>query len=205
MAVALIIFIAMAAFMIDVGRLFVLQSEIQSSVDAGSLAASFQLDLDPNDIDKAAARAREFVQLNDVGVQRLVPEEAIIVETGQWDFETELFLVTGDRPNAVRVRARQDNERFTFGRVLGITYFGAPASSVAARGGNPMDIMMVLDLSGSMKHRGRIEALRNSAPSFVDLIFDGYGFDQIGVMGLSADPSKYNPIEAGVVQSLTRT
>jgi len=42
----------------------VLQSQIQSSVDAGFLAASFQLDLDPNDTDKAAARAREFVQLN---------------------------------------------------------------------------------------------------------------------------------------------
>jgi len=64
MAIALIIFIAMAALMIDVGRLFVLQSQIQSSVDAGFLAASFQLDLDPNDTDKAAARAREFVQLN---------------------------------------------------------------------------------------------------------------------------------------------
>ncbi len=197
MAIALIIFIAMAAFMIDIGRLFVLQSQIQSSVDAGALAASFQLDLDPRDPDKAAAKALEFVQVNDVGVQGLVPEELIIVETGQWDFETELFLVTGDRPNAVRVRARQDNERFTFGRVLGITYFGAPASSIAASGGVPMDIMMVLDLSGSMKHRGRIEALRNSAPSFVDLIFDRIGYDQIGVMGLSAEPSKYDPIEAG--------
>ena len=91
MAIALIIFIAMAAFMIDIGRLFVLQSQIQSSVDAGALAASFQLDLDPRDPAKAAAKALEFVQVNDVGVQKLVPEELIIVETGNGTLKPSCF------------------------------------------------------------------------------------------------------------------
>ena len=57
--------------------------------------------------------------------------------------------------------------------------------------------MMVLDLSGSMKTHGRIAALWHSAPVFVDLIEEYGGDDQIGVMGLSADPRTFNERRMG--------
>ena len=48
-----------------------------------------------------------------------------------------------------------------------------------------------------MGSHGRIEALRAAAPIFVNTIEEYGGDDHIGVMGLSANPDSYDPIEEG--------
>ncbi|MFH1266133.1 MAG: VWA domain-containing protein [Planctomycetota bacterium] len=199
----LTIVIAMVAFAVDVGLMVLLRAEIQNAVDSAALAAALRLRANPAGIQAAEDAARQYVQLNRVGMTTLVPTDAIDVEHGVFDSDKNRFTATDDSPNAVRVFARQDNQPFFFARIFGNDTFGAPASATAASETKPADIMMVLDLSGSMASSGRIEALQNAAPKFVDVIErlcegeEKKEKDQIGVMGLSADPDDYDPVEEG--------
>lgn len=197
MLVLLVVVIGMVAFAVDTGLMVLLRSEIQNAVDAGGLAAALELQQDNEDIEAAEATARRYVRLNRVGTTQLVPEDVIDVETGFYDNETEVFTANVTDPNAVRVFARQDDQPFFFAKIFGRTSFGAPAEAIASTDPAPLDIMMVLDLSGSMEASGRIEALWNSAPVFVDVIESLGGEDHIGVMGLSANPDQYDPEDEG--------
>jgi Flp pilus assembly protein TadG len=197
MVLLLVVVVAMVAFSVDIGLMVLLQAEIQNAVDAGALAAGLRLQEDPHAVREAEEAARQFVRLNRVGVLKLIPEDAISVEQGVFDGEAKTFTATSFSPNAVRVFARQVDEPFFFARIFGYTTFSAPASATASADPEPLDIMMVLDLSGSMEHHGRIEALRSAAPVFVDVIDDLDGEDQIGMMGLSANPDDYDPESEG--------
>ncbi len=97
----------------------------------------------------------------------------------------------------MRVFARQDNQPFFFAKIFGQDTFGAPAAAIASSDPRPLDIMMVLDLTSSMGSDGRIEALRSAAPTFVNVIEQLDGEDQIGMMGITADPSTYDPVSLG--------
>jgi len=186
------IFVGTVAFAVDFGLMTLQRAQIQNAVDAGTLAASLKLRTDPDAIVDAEAAARQFVQLNRVGSQVTVPDGAIDVEVGQWSDSTQTFTATNTDPNAVRVFARQDNEPYFFAQIFGHTNFGSPAEAIATGSGASLDIMLVLDLSGSMSYEGRIQALRNAAPVFVDIIENMDGDDLIGVMGLAANPSTYS-------------
>jgi Ca-activated chloride channel homolog len=200
-----IMIFAMLSLSIDIGRMTILRSEVQNAVDSGALAAQLKLQQDPTAVEEAAAQAREFVRMNRVGSAAQIPEDAIQVEMGTWDSNTETFTANTANPNAVRVFARQDNEEYSFARVLGFDKFGAPASAIATGTNKSLDIMMVLDLSGSMKYEGRIAALRKSAPVFIDVIESLGGNDKIGIMGLSADPDEYDPQAKGHTGVLYRS
>ena len=168
------------------------------------MAASLRLQQNSEELTEAAAAAEEFVQRNRVGSGITVPSDAIAVEIGKWDEDLRTFTATSTDPNAVRVFARQDNERFLFGRFFGRETYGAGASAVATGSPSPFDIMMVLDLSGSMEWQGRIEALQNAAPAFVDVIEEFGDNDKIGVMGLSANPDD-DDLPQPVVNKLKRS
>jgi len=196
MLALLIVVVGMVAFTVDVGLMVLLQAEVQNAVDAGAVAAALELQRRPYDFDAARNAARDFVQLNSVGMTGLVAKDAIEVESGDFDPDTNTFTAGASRPNAVRVRATQDNQPFFFAKLLGHDTFGALAPAIASCR-RKMDIMLVLDLSGSMEDEGRIEALRNAAPAFIDIIEDLKDDDHIGVMGLSADPDDYDPEDEG--------
>ncbi len=192
------VFIGMVAFAVEVGRMAVLRGEIQNAVDAGALAASLRMRQDAGNIDQAADAARDYVKRNRVGSAVTIPTNAIQVEIGQWDSTTRTFTATNNSPNSVRVFAQQIDP-FLFGRFFGQDSFGGTREAIASGASNPLDIMMVLDLSGSMASQGRIQALWNASPTFVDVIeglSDGDD-DQIGVMGLATDPSGYDPAALG--------
>ncbi len=192
----LTVFVAMVAFAVDVSRMYLVRSQLQSAVDAGTLAAALTLKEDGN-IDSAVASAREYVQLNRVGWLRTVPEDAIAVTPGVWDDTTGTFTATNEEPDSVRVFARLDDEPLFFAGVLGLNKFAVPRDAVATLGGGKLDVMLVLDLSGSMRSQGRIEALQDAAPAFVDVIQSNNGDDQIGVMGYGAILGSYDPASRG--------
>ncbi len=197
MAIMLIVVVGMVAMSVEVGRLLSLRNEMQNAVDAGAVAATLYLAQDTDGFDEAADRARAFVQINRVGSAVTIPTEAITVDIGQWDPLNEVFTTTQVEPNAVRVFANSESESFFFGRVFGKQLFGAPGDAIATGSALPLDIMMVLDLSGSMEDEGRIQALWNSSPIFVNVIQSLEGDDQIGMMGLAADPGDYDPVAEG--------
>jgi len=187
----------MVAVAVDVGRMFLVRSQLQTAVDAGALAAGVTLRHDPNDIDAAVAAAQQFVQLNRVGWLVTVPEDAITIEAGDWDAATRTFTVSTVEPNAVRVAAAQRREPLVFACVFGINSFSIPRHAIATSNAEKLDIMLVLDLSESMEDEGRIEALQTAAPEFVDFVEEVGGDDRIGVMGYGAQIGKYDPIKRG--------
>ena len=196
MLLLLVVVIGMVAFAVDAGLMVVLRAEVQNAVDSGALAAGLKLQDNPDEVNEAVDYAKEYVQRNQAGMGAIVPADVIDVEPGHFDSTSKTFTAFAAEPNAVRVFARQDDQPFFFSRVLGQTVFGAPAEAVASSAPN-LDIMMVLDLSGSMKNQGRIEALQNAAPTFVYIFQEFGGKDQIGVMGLAADPGDYDPEDEG--------
>ncbi len=204
-AILLIVFVGMAAFIVDLGRMQLVRSQMQTAVDAGALAASLQLKKDPTNAAAAKTVAEDFIRLNQVGFVGLVPRDAITVQCGDWNAKTKTFSQLSSQPLAVRVHANQSNEPFFFAGVFGLNQFTIPRQSIAAVEGSPLDIMLVLDLSGSMADEGRIEALQDSAPVFIDVVESLSHDDRVGVMGYGAIRGLYNPVaqgHAGVVYEL---
>ncbi|MEM1063097.1 MAG: pilus assembly protein [Planctomycetota bacterium] len=178
--------IGLVAFAVDVSWMYVVRSQTQSAVDAGAIAAGLSLREYPEDVEQARLYAEHFVQLNAVGRQAVVPTDAITVETGTWLESSSDFRPGGADPKSVRVVADAANEPLAFGGIFNRTTFRVDREAVAVGGGTPMDIIMTLDLSGSMGSQGRIEALRAAAPTFVDVILGVSDDDRIGVMGYGA-------------------
>ena len=200
-ALSLPLIIGIVAFAVNIGMMALLRAEIQNAVDAGTLAAVLQFQDEPADADAAGEAALEFVQRNRVGSTLTIPEDAVQVEIGRWDADAETFTATTVDANAVHVFARQDDQESFFGKIFGRQSYGAPADGIASILSTTTDIMMVLDLSGSMFREGRIQALLAAAPIFVDVIESFGGRDQIGMMGLSADPNDYTGSNDNFYQS----
>ncbi len=193
----LVVILTSAAFAVDFGRMLLVRNQLQTAVDAGALAGSLRLKQDPTDIKAAQAAAREFVARNRVGFMVTVPEDAITVDVGSWDSTTRIFTSGTDDPDAISVSATQNKEPFFFAQMFGSSSFTIPRQSVAVAGGEPLEILMVLDLSISMYGQGRIEALQIAAPIFVDIIKQYSYDDRIGVMGYGVRKGTYDPAELG--------
>lgn len=197
MAFILTMMVAMVAFAVDIGRMYLARSQLQTAVDAGALAAALQLGKDKEDIDAAITAGTDYVQRNRVGAFVTVPEGAITVQAGRWDTATRTFFVGSPEPDAIQVNGTLASEPLFFSRVLGMNAFSVPRSAIALAGGSPLDIILALDLSGSMGSQGRIGALRDAAPAFVNVIEEIGDDDRIGVMGYGAIIGNYDPAAEG--------
>ncbi|REJ91396.1 MAG: VWA domain-containing protein [Planctomycetota bacterium] len=191
------ILIGLVAFGVEVGRMFLVRSQLQSAVDSGALAATMQLRQDSSDIDAAVAAANEFIQYNRVGWLVTIPEDAVTVNVGTWDSATQTFSSGGSNPNSVEVSGNANDEPLFFAGIFGHSSFAVPRSAIASGGAGKLDIIMTLDLSGSMGSNNRIQALRDAAPKFVDVIEEVGDDDRIGVMGYGALPDQYDPVAQG--------
>jgi Ca-activated chloride channel homolog len=187
------VLIAIVAFSVEIGRIYLVRSQLQSAVDAGALAAALKLRDVPDDVNGAIAVGLDFVQRNRVGSFVTVPKDAITIQSGTWDSNSRSFIANGIEPDTIQVSGTLDKEPLFFGKFLGLSTFAVPRTAVAIGGGNPMDIIMALDLSGSMGSQGRIQALSAAAPTFIDVLQDVGDNDRVGVMGYGALKSKYNP------------
>lgn len=196
-AVLMVVIVGMAAFAVDIGRMQLVRSQLQSAVDAGAIAGGLHLKNNPDDIQGAKTVAESFIAKNKVGFVVDVPPDTIALETGNWDPNTETFTVSNTSASAIRVHAVQDKEPFFFAGIFGQSSFSIPRHAIASAPGIPLDIVMVLDLSGSMSSDGRIEALQQASPEFVGMIELSLKEDRIGVMGYGARKGSYDPKKAG--------
>ncbi len=168
-AVLMIVMMAMLAFSIDVGYMYTMQSQLQRSVDAATLAGAGSL---INGEDAATEAVHEYLVRNPVGTQwkeydnQPVADsvdhfltnysQGLEIDYGEWD-DTTKEIVPSERPaSTVKVSMRYDNMPFFFGHLLGRDTFSVQAQSAAAY--QPRDIMMVLDLSGSMNDDSEFKA-----------------------------------------------
>lgn len=143
----MVVMIGMVGFAVDVGHAYLVQRQLQSGVDAAALAGAQELP-DSNAV-TAAANAyspsptkKNAVTSNDNATTTVTLKCVTTVVGCSAQFNTH---------NAVQVDAKSDVRTY-FARVLGINNLTVHASATACApcSAKPLDIMIVLDRTGSM-------------------------------------------------------
>jgi len=161
-AVALIMVLASTGLAVDMGRGYVERLRLGRAVDAGSLAGARTLRLgQPSAQSEALAVARANGVADGVGA----------VST------SVKFAVNNRGENTVTVTAARTIPT-TFMRVLGRTDMALAASATAAVA--PLDMVLVLDQSGSLKMTNSWGSLQAAARQFVTHFDDS--IDQLGLV-----------------------
>ncbi len=201
-ALMLMFVIPIVGLAIDAGFLYAVKARLSAAVDAAALAAARSLALGQTIAEQegsAQARAAAFFAANyPVGMMNSQSPSinTTIAETG---FRTRTVTVTGT----------VDSPLF-FMRMIA----NAPTTTVAAAGKasrRDVNVILVLDRSGSMNSNGGCTALRNAATSFVDLFAnqrDRIGMVTYGVSyAISYAPSMNfksgSPTLPGVISTIT--
>ncbi|MCG8585120.1 MAG: VWA domain-containing protein [Pirellulales bacterium] len=151
--------LGMLAFAVDVGYIELTETELRRSVDAGVMAGAGELVNGDAGLQDAVM---DVMNENYVAGSPL-PVANVNIELGHWDTNTRLFSVSNSSPSAVRVTGTQNNCPLFFGSVFGQNQFSISAHAVAQF--QPRDIMLVLDLSGSMGFDSMLQAYTRSPSS----------------------------------------
>jgi Mg-chelatase subunit ChlD len=179
-AIMLTVVLAFIALSIDLGYLCTVRSDLQGAVDAGALAGAGSL-LEGADV--AAANAQRFTDsnLNNGGVS-IGKDNNVLIEVGNWNTKLQLFTPGGKPQDAVRVTAKANRTPLFFGRGNGQGDVATEAQAIAAY--RPRDIMLVLDVSGSMAEQRngitKIAELQQAVDVFFGYISQAKGHDRVG-------------------------
>lgn len=187
-AVFLTVCIALLAFSIDLGMAQSMRTDLQRSADSAALAGARDLIIGG---DEAIASATAFAKLNAAGTHELADTE-IQVEVGRWDKNSREFNLNGTPFDAVRVTTQRKNAPFFFGRALGRHTYDTSASAVATA--QPRDMMLVLDVSGSMANQEKMIQLKKAVRLFASELQRQRGRDRVGVAVYSTEGSLLSPL-----------
>ena len=187
-AVILVVVLGMAGLAIDLGRGYVVHARLGRAVDASALAAARSLRQG-----QATARA------NGVAVAR-----ANGLTDGVNGVSTSfVFGTNADGENTVTVAAGQPLST-TFMRILGHQQMTIGASATAAV--PPVDLVMVLDQSGSLGSANAWDDLQDAARSFVQYFDDG--IDRVGLVSYQVRGTERFQLDydftSSIIQSISR-
>jgi len=175
-AVLLVVMLAMIAFAVDVGFVTVARTELQGAADAASLAGVAKLPLSEGE---AETTAKFYVDHN-VAANN-APQ--ITTTPGQWDLKSNSFIPGKSPFDSLQVEVVSKNQAMFFGRVMNVNSFNAGAKATAQV--RPRDIMLVLDYSGSMNGKQKIDQLKSSVSLFLDVLDDYSTSDRVGFVRYS--------------------
>jgi len=161
-AVLMAILLGFCAFAVDLGYIANTKTELSRAVDAGALAGVGVL---PNGADETTPVVRQFVRANLVGAHE-VRDDEIDVEIGHWNSDSESFVVSSERPSALRVFARRERQPLFFGPIFGKRDFDLSVEAIAQY--QPRDIMVTLDFSASMNDDSTFAALSTLGRAVVE-------------------------------------
>ncbi len=145
----------------DASRAFSISSKVQKALDASALAAARMLDSDGMSDSDIADRATAFfasyaasLNMSDTAVSDFKAD----VKRNDWKVETEA-TVTVDS---------------LFGKLANIspTISFKPAASVVYRA-KKIEVVLALDITGSMDVPGKLDSLKQAAKDFVDALYAG--------------------------------
>lgn len=169
LALCLLVLCAFLAFGVEAGRWYLVRAELSKSVDAGSLMGAKNISnphVDPEDI------AEEIGQANfDTGF-------LATPEGGQGAVEFDAQMVDGSK---VTVEGTTDALGI-LSKLWGIDH--VDVGSVGAAAMKEVEIMMVLDRSGSMAGQPMAD-LKVAAKSFIDHFQDSEDRDKVGLVSFS--------------------
>lgn len=191
-AVMMVGMLSMLALSIDTGYMYTMQTQLDRSVDAAALSGAGTL---VNGTDVVEESVVEYLVRNpvskpdfvvtDENLDQLITEfisehsDDYEIELGKWDPEglrppeserdqRFMTLSTGELPSAIRVQMAYNNLPMFFGKALGHQAFDVSSEAIAIY--QPRDIMLVLDLSGSMNDDSEFKSIGRFGK---DAIMDG--------------------------------
>jgi len=191
---AMAVMIAMVGFAVDAGHAYLVQRQLQAGVDAAALAGAQHLpDSGPTTqvaMDYGPTPGEKNAVTSVDNAQTTVTMKCVQAAPGcSSQFSTY---------NAVNVKATSDVKTF-FARVIGIDNFTVTASATACSpcSAKPLDIMLVLDRTGSMCQKSNGA---DDHPTCTDLAsakegiktFLGFMDPNLDHVGLSVFPPAYN-------------
>lgn len=160
--VSQVLLLTVSALAIDAGLLHVVKVDLQAAADSSALAAASGLADGP---ETTRSRALEYADKNRANGDPvdIHPND---VELGNWNYATGVFDVLPpseeQHADAVRVTARLTEDEgnavnLVFAPIFGRNSSNVGASAIAAY--QPRDIVLVIDLSGSMNDDSEIKSI----------------------------------------------
>lgn len=171
MAAGMIPTIAALGSAIDAGRIYIVKSQLQTGVDAAALAGARAFSVSGTAPNSRESQVNAYFKGNFpdtyMGVTNLVLAPTFTVVK---DINTTTVVATAVLP-------------MSFMQLFGFTQQPVRATAKAAINPHPLEVMMVLDNTGSLKAnlprdsngvvKTRITALKDAAKSFNDILFQG--------------------------------
>lgn len=176
----------LVALAMDAGKLIYSRSSLRDAVDAAAIASAQALAEGGN----ARRAAEESVRHNSTKSNVIDPKQ-LVVQIGNWNFVTRVFTVGGSPSNAVAIDTMQSYNAYSLGKPVDGNEGDCSslrAASIAAF--QRRDIVLVLDISGSMNAKDKINAMKRAVKSFNRLVDKtSFGRDRISIVTYSSSAS----------------
>lgn len=145
-----------AGLTVDGARMFYVKDVLQKSLDSAGLAAGHALDVVNMETD-----AREFFEANIASVDN------VAADTG--------MTITISDDNEVITLNAEATVSATFMSIFGFGDITVSASTEITRETRGMELVLVMDNTGSMRHDGKIDTMKEAATNLVQTV---YGDDE---------------------------
>jgi len=187
-AFALFVLLGFSALAIEAGYWYMVRAELSKSIDAGALAGAKNISnpwVDP------LVLAQEFAQANFPTGYAGTPA---VGSTGAVSFsvfplDDYRIQVTGS-VSALSMLAQ----------LSGVNQITTNASAVAKK--NKVEIMLVLDRSGSMAYSGKMTSLKSAASSFVNCFQTTQNDDKMGLISFAGSVQVNRPLGTNYVDDM---
>jgi Flp pilus assembly protein TadG len=189
-AILLVALLGFAALATEAGRWYLVRSELSKAVDAASLAGAKNIS---NPYVTVNTIAQEVGNENFPAGQLGTPGSGV---------GSVSFTVTTPTSNKIKVDGRV-NAIAILARLFGIDQVATASSGVAQK--NKVEIMMVLDRSGSMGFMGGqpIADLKNAATSFLSFFRETQAEDKLGLISFATGVTVDYPLGTNFVNAMT--
>ena len=212
LAVSLMVLLAFAALAIDISWLRFAQFQAQNAADAGAHAALVELRRN-FDVDDARDMAMNLILANHVAGDPAAADPGVDIRFGIWDFDVgavnpeNAFTIDTVPFNAVSVTVRREEGGpgdgpvpFFIAPILGPEYANANANASAIGALRPRDIVVVMDITGSMVRetlpgQTKMEAAQDAAVAMLDELNSLQLFgDRVAMVTFVAGAELWSPL-----------
>ncbi len=145
-----------AGLTVDGARMFYVKDVLQKSLDSAGLAAGHALD-----VDNMEADAREFFEVNIASVDNVASAANMTITVSN---DNEVITLEADATVSA-----------TFMSIFGFGDITVSASTEISRETRGMELVLVMDNTGSMRHDGKIDTMKEAATNLIETV---YGDDE---------------------------